>query len=281
MDIIVSEWERVLEGLITIGFDLAIIIAIFMIAKFVVNIISKITGATMKKAEKLEDKTKTQKIKTSMTVTHSANRYFIYLIAIILCLKVLGLGDQVSSAMVAAGIGGLVISLGAQSIVKDMIAGLFLLFERQFYVGDYIKINDYEGTVKSIALRVTYLDCAGKKVIIPNGSIEDVVNYSRCNNLAVVSIPISYENDIRKVIDIIQNVVDKYYEDNKNILTENRPVVSGVDSLDYNVATVSVRIETKPLKFWDVQKQLQLLIIEELKKKKIKLPYKQLVIKDY
>lgn len=281
MDIIVSEWERVLEGLITIGFDLAIIIAIFMIAKFVVNIISKITGATMKKAEKLEDKTKTQKIKTSMTVTHSANRYFIYLIAIILCLKVLGLGDQVSSAMVAAGIGGLVISLGAQSIVKDMIAGLFLLFERQFYVGDYIKINDYEGTVKSIALRVTYLDCAGKKVIIPNGSIEDVVNYSRCNNLAVVGIPISYENDIRKVIDIIQNVVDKYYEDNKDILTENRPVVSGVDSLDYNVATVSVRIETKPLKFWDVQKQLQLLIVEELKKKKIKLPYKQLVIKDY
>ncbi|MBQ0036047.1 MAG: mechanosensitive ion channel family protein [Firmicutes bacterium] len=281
MDIIVSEWERVLEGLITIGFDLAIIIAIFMIAKFVVNIISKITGATMKKAEKLEDKTKTQKIKTSMTVTHSANRYFIYLIAIILCLKVLGLGDQVSSAMVAAGIGGLVISLGAQSIVKDMIAGLFLLFERQFYVGDYIKINDYEGTVKSIALRVTYLDCAGKKVIIPNGSIEDVVNYSRCNNLAVVGIPISYENDIRKVIDIIQNVVDKYYDDNKDILTENRPVVSGVDSLDYNVATVSVRIETKPLKFWDVQKQLQLLIVEELKKKKIKLPYKQLVIKDY
>lgn len=281
MDIIVSEWERVLEGLITIGFDLAIIIAIFMIAKFVVNIISKITGATMKKAEKLEDKTKTQKIKTSMTVTHSANRYFIYLIAIILCLKVLGLGDQVSSAMVAAGIGGLVISLGAQSIVKDMIAGLFLLFERQFYVGDYIKINDYEGTVKSIALRVTYLDCAGKKVIIPNGSIEDVVNYSRCNNLAVVSIPISYENDIRKVIDIIQNVVDKYYEENKDTLTENRPVVSGVDSLDYNVATVSVRIETKPLKFWDVQKQLQLLIVEELKKKKIKLPYKQLVIKDY
>lgn len=281
MDIIVSEWERIIDGLITIGFDLAIIIAIFVIAKFVVNIISRITGATMKKAEKLEDKTKTQKIKTSMTVTHSANRYFIYLIAIILCLKVLGLGDQVSSAMVAAGIGGLVISLGAQSIVKDMIAGLFLLFERQFYVGDYIKINEYEGTVKSIALRVTYLDCAGKKVIIPNGSIEDVVNYSRCNNLAVVSIPISYENDIRKVIDIIQNVVDKYCEDNKDILTENRPVVSGVDSLDYNVATVTVRIETKPLKFWDVQKQLQLLIIEEFKKKKIKMPYKQLVVKDY
>ncbi|MDO4940414.1 MAG: mechanosensitive ion channel family protein [Erysipelotrichaceae bacterium] len=281
MEIISSEWSRILDALITIGFELAIIIAIFVIAKLVVNAISKITGATMKKAEKLDDKTKTQKIKTSMTVTHSANRYLIYLIAIILSLKVLGLGDQVSSAMVAAGIGGLVISLGAQSIVKDMIAGLFLLFERQFYVGDYVKIGDYEGVVKSIALRVTYLDCAGKKVIIPNGSIEDVVNYSRCNNLAVIEIPISYENDIRKVIDIIQKVVDKYYEDNQDILTENKPVINGIDSLDYNVATVSVRIETKPLKFWDVQKQLQLLIAEELKKKKIVLPYKQLVIKDY
>lgn len=269
---------QIVDRIKDIGVDILIIVAIFILAKIVVNIISKITGETMKKADDLGDKNKSQQIKTSMTITHSANRYIVYIVAIVLCLKILGLGEQVSGALVAAGIGGLVISFGAQSIVKDMFGGLFLMFEKQFLVGDYVKIANYEGTVVSIALRNTYLDCAGKRVIIPNGEIRDVVNYSKTNNLAIITIPTPYEADTRKVMKIIQNVVDKYYETHPELLTENKAVVPGIDVLNSSSVDITIRVETKPLKHWEVQRDLKLLIKEEFTKKKIDIPYNKLVV---
>lgn len=269
----------ILDRLKEIGIDIVIIAAIFIIAKIVVNIISKITGETMRKADDLNDKEKSQQIKTSMTITHSANRYIVYMVAIVLCLRILGLGEQVSGALVAAGIGGLVISFGAQSIVKDMFGGLFLMFEKQFLVGDYVKIANYEGTVVSIALRNTYLDCAGKRVIIPNGEIRDVVNYSKTNNLAIITIPTPYESDTRKVIDIIQGVVDKYYKTHSDLLTENKAIVPGIDNIDNGTVNITFRVETKPLKHWEVKRDLLLLIKEEFNKKKIKMPISQIQVK--
>ena len=269
---------QIVDRIKDIGVDILIIVAIFILAKIVVNIISKITGETMKKADDLGDKNKSQQIKTSMTITHSANRYVVYMVAIVLCLKILGLGEQVSGALVAAGIGGLVISFGAQSIVKDMFGGLFLMFEKQFLVGDYVKIANYEGIVVSIALRNTYLDCAGKRVIIPNGEIRDVVNYSKTNNLAIITIPTPYEADTRKVMKIIQNVVDKYYETHPELLTENKAVVPGIDVLNSSSVDITIRVETKPLKHWEVQRDLKLLIKEEFTKKKIDIPYNKLVV---
>lgn len=278
MNKLLQLWDKVLPKLIDLGLDLLVIVFIFLLAKLFVNIFSKITRRSMIKANDIDDKEKSQQIKTSLTLTHSANRYIIYALAVILCLRVLGLGEQVSSALVAAGIGGLVISFGAQSIVKDMLAGLFLMFEKQFFVGDYVKIAGYEGKVTSIALRVTYLDCAGKKVIIPNGEIKDVVNYSKTNNFAVISIPTPYECDTRKVIKVIQGVIDKYYETHQDILTDNKAVVAGIDTLDSSSVNITVRVETKPLKHWEVQRDLKLLIKEEFEKKKIDIPYSQLVV---
>ena len=270
-----------LDALKDIGIDALLMAIIFLVAKLIINIVSKITGNTMKKADVMDDKVKSKKIKTSMTVTHSLNRYLIYIFAIFLCLRVIGLGDKVSNAIVAAGIGGLIISFGAQSIVKDMLSGLFLLFERQFFVGDYVKINDYEGTVLSIALRVTYLDCGGKKVIIPNGDIRDVVNYSHTNSIAIITIPTPYEKDTRKVMNIIQGVIDKYYEDHSELLTENKAKVPGIDSFDNNGVNITIRVETKTLKHWEVKRDLMLLIKEEFKKNKIEIPHSQTIqIKD-
>ena len=152
------------------------------------------------------------------------------------------------------------------------------MFEKQFLVGDYVKIANYEGTVVSIALRNTYLDCAGKRVIIPNGEIRDVVNYSKTNNLAIITIPTPYEADTRKVMKIIQNVVDKYYETHPELLTENKAVVPGIDVLNSSSVDITIRVETKPLKHWEVQRDLKLLIKEEFTKKKIDIPYNKLVV---
>lgn len=278
METISKIGQRILDVIVDLGVDILIIVGILLIAQICVSIFSKITKSAMDNAEKLTDEKKAKKIKTSMTVTHSANRYIVYAIALFLIIKEIGLGEDVSTTAILAGAGGLIISLGAQSIVKDMVAGLFLMFEKQYYVGEFVKINNYEGTVTSIAIRVTYLDCAGKRVIIPNGEIKDVVNYSRTNNYAVITIPTSYEADTRKVIGVMQDVVDKYYDEHRDILTDNKPVVSGISSLEDSSVNITFRVETKPLKHWEVQRDLLLLIKEEFARKKIEIPYNQLVI---
>ena len=275
MEIIKEYWPGLLDILIKTGFDLVIILTIVIVARFALNLFSRITGKTFKRADKFKDKDKSQKVKTSMTITHSANRYIVYFVVIILCLRVIGLGEEISGMLVAAEVGGLVLSLGAQSMVKDILAGMFLMFERQFYVGDYIRIGEFEGTVTSIALRVTYLECSGKRVIIPNGEIRNVINYTRTNSMAVITIPTPYEADTRKLITILQKVVDKYYETHSDLLTENKAVVPGIDTLSKESVDITIRVETKPLKHWQVQRDLLLLIKEELNKRKIAIPYNQ------
>lgn len=275
MKMIKEYWPGLKDVLIKTTFDFLIIVLIIVIAKLGLNVFSRITGKTFSRADKFKDKEKSQKIKTSMTITHSANRYVVYFVVIVLCLRVLGLGEEVSGLLIAAEVGGLVLSLGAQSMVKDILAGMFLMFERQYYVGDYVKIGEFEGTIISIALRVTYLDCSGKKVIIPNGEIRNVVNYTRTNSIAVVTIPTPYEADTRKIITILQKVVDKYYETHEDILTENKAVVPGISELSQGSVNITIRVETKPLKHWEVQRDLLLLIKEELAKKKIAIPYNQ------
>ena len=269
--------QGLLERLISIGKDLIVIAIIFLGAKLALNIFTRFTSKAMENADTYEDKEKGQHFKTQMTLTHSAYRYGIYALAIILCLKQVGLGEEVSGALVAAGVGGLIISLGSQSIVKDMIAGMFLLFERQFFVGDYIKIGEYEGTVISIALRVLYLDCAGKRVIIPNGEIKDVINYSRGTSLATINIPISYEADTDKAIKTVQEILDNYYEEHKDIIID-KPSVSGISDFTDDYLKLQVLIKTKALKHYEVEKQLRLLIKEAFDKKKIKLGRQKIVI---
>ena len=271
--------KEILFGLAETAVDIVIIIVIMLLAKGVVNLVSMITSKQMDKADNLEDEHRSKEIKTSMTVTHSANRYFVYLIAIILSLNVLGLGKELSGAIVAAGIGGLVLSLGAQSIVKDMLAGIFLLFEKQYFVGDYVKIGDYEGTVLSIALRVTYLDSFGKKVIIPNGEIRDLVNYNRTNGLAIVKVPTPYDGDTRKIMKIIDGTVEKFYTNQRRLLTKEKPKPCEVLDFDEMGVTILVKLETKPLQQWNVERQLRLEIKEELNKKGIRMPYNRLAVK--
>ena len=257
--------------------NLIVIVIIFILAKLLMNLVSSFTSKAMKKADKVSDHVRAQELRTSMTVFHSAARYVVYLIAIILCLAQVGMSDQISSAVVAAGVGGLIISFGAQSIIKDMLAGLFILFERQFYVGDYVKIGEYEGTVTSIAVRVTYLSSRGKRIIIPNGSISDVVNYSRNNIITFLSVPTPYDADTRRVMDVLQKICHEYYESNKEILV-SEPQVMGIGSFGDSSVNLTIRIETLPMQHWKAEREMKLAIKEGFEKEKIEIPFAQIVV---
>lgn len=171
-----------------------------------------------------------------------------------------------------AGIGGTAIGFGAKDLITDLINGIFILFEDQFAVGDYVTLGNYSGIVQSIGIRTTTLkDFSGDVHLIPNGGITTVTNHSRGNMRVMLDIDIAYEEDIDNAIDVINKVCEDFSKDNKDIV--EAPKVIGVQALkDYSV-TIRVSGSAKSMTQWSVERNLRKLIKETLDKKNIEIPY--------
>src|SRR5690606_35032709 len=155
-------------------------------------------------------------------------KYVLYFIGTVIILDMFNINT--SSILATAGIGGLAIGFGAQSLVKDVITGFFILFEDQFSVGDYVKIDSYEGIVEELGVRVTKLrDFSGELHIIPNGNINTVTNKARGAMRALVKVSIAYEEDIDRAIKILDGVCNRLKQSNKSI--EEGPTILGVSDL--------------------------------------------------
>ena len=110
------------------------------------------------------------------------------------------LNIQIAGLLAGAGIAGLAIGFGAQSLVKDVITGFFIILEDQFGVGDYVRLNTAEGTVVEIGLRTTKIKgTTGEQFIIPNGQITDVINFSINNSKAIIDMQVGIEADVEKI----------------------------------------------------------------------------------
>ena len=171
-----------------------------------------------------------------------------------------------------ASVGGFAVGFGAQSLVKDIINGFFVLFEDQYGVGDHITIDKYTGIVESIGIRTTVIrDFTGDIHLIPNGSIVQVTNHSRGNMRFIVDIDISYEEDIDNAIEVIKNVCENFEEENEDITD---PIeVLGVNSLNASSVTIRVVGRSKPLAQWKMERELRKVIKLELDRKGIEIPY--------
>ena len=143
--------------------------------------------------------------KTLLKLLENALSYIVYFSAI---LAILAEFMNISGLLASAGVLGLAVGFGAQSLVKDIISGFFIIFEDQFSVGDYVQIGTAVGTVEEIGLRTTKVSAYGGEIyIIPNGNITEVVNYSINNSLAIMDIRIAYETDIQKAESLIEDFI--------------------------------------------------------------------------
>jgi small-conductance mechanosensitive channel len=146
-----------------------------------------------------EDRPVDQKAQTLLPLLHSVSQYFLYFGSGVAMLHVLGL--DTTPLMAGAGILGLGVGMGAQSLVTDVVSGFFILFENQFLVGDYVNINDAAGTVEEVSIRVTKIrDGQGKLHIIPNGQIKAVISYSKGYVNAVVDVKLPAGGDLEGLI---------------------------------------------------------------------------------
>ncbi len=203
----------------------------------------------------------------------------IYLIAFMLILSELKI--NIAPILGAAGIVGVAIGFGAQSLVKDYVGGLFILIEDQIRQGDSIKIEGYEGTVEEITLRYVRLrDYDGFVHFIPNGQIRIVTNMGRDFSYATFDIALGYEVNLDKAIKLMQEASEKL----RKSLTYRAKVlsdieISGVDRLNESNLVIKARIKTQAMEHSNIKREYLRLMKLAFQKAKIKPPYSQVVVR--
>ncbi|KAI3347209.1 mechanosensitive ion channel family protein [Clostridium botulinum] len=209
-----------------------------------------------------------QRAKTLGEVMKSVLKYSVYFIGVASIISTLFNG----LSFTFASMGGLAVGFGAQSLIKDLINGFFILFEDQFGVGDHITVGTFSGLVESIGIRTTIIkDFTGDIHSIPNGSIIEVTNHSRGNIRFIVDVDIAYEENIDNAISIIKEVCSDFEQNNEDI---REPMeVLGVNALNASSVTIRVIGKSKPLKQWEMERELRKLIKLRLDKEGIEIPY--------
>ncbi|MBO9523271.1 MAG: mechanosensitive ion channel family protein [Nocardioidaceae bacterium] len=169
------------------------------------------------------------------------------------------LGANIAPLIASAGIIGVALGFGAQSLVKDFLSGVFMIFEDQYGVGDTVTFGDVSGTIEAVGLRVTRLrDVDGTVWYLRNGEILKVGNQSQNWSRTVLDIAVGYTEDITRVRRLLKEVAHELWEDpefHDKIIEE--PEVWGVQSLSADSVVVRVTLKTMPQKQWMVAREMR------------------------
>lgn len=255
------------------------ITAIIAIALFLINLIRRAIILFGKEiAKKSSDQDAVTRANTLGRVFRYIASVTIYLIAFMLILSELKI--NIAPILGAAGVVGVAIGFGAQSLVKDYFGGLFILIEDQIRQGDSIKIEGYEGTVEEITLRYVRLrDYDGFVHFVPNGQIRIVTNMGRDFSYATFDIALGYEVNLDKVIKLMQEASLKLRKSltyKTKILSDIE--ISGLDRLNESNIVIKARIKTQPMEHTNVKREYLRLIKQAFQKAKIKAPYAQMIV---
>jgi len=213
--------------------------------------------------------------KTIAKVTMSVTKYIIVIITLLVVLSIWGL--NVGPALTGLGIAGLVIGLGAQKFINDLISGFFIIFEHHFDVGDWVEVQGFMGEVIDIGLKTTKVkDFKGEIKIFNNGSIDPVSNFSVSDSLAIADFSIAYKEDIKKTIDVLTKELPKTKELIPELLEE--PRVLGVQSLADSGVNLRIVALVESMTQWGVQRKLRQFIKEVLDREGIEIPFPQLTL---
>ncbi len=195
----------------------------------------------------------------------------IYTVATILTLKALGL--PLTSLVAPATVIGVALGFGAQQLVGDMLAGFFLFAERQFGIGDLIRLGTpgqttgISGTVEELTLRVTKLRSQqGELIVVPNSALRQVTNLSRDWSRVVLDLPVSVEEDLGSVIETIGEVAASMASEPLwHDLIVGDPVVAGVETIEVGYVQLRILVRTLPGRQFEVGRELRLRMVTKLR----------------
>ncbi|WP_407702002.1 mechanosensitive ion channel family protein [Viridibacillus soli] len=266
------------EMWIDIGIATVKIIAITILSMIIVRVakmaIRKAFEIRMKAPSPLQPASE-RRHRTILRLLQSIISYVVYFSAILAVLSAMNI--EVAGLLAGAGIVGLAVGFGAQSLVKDVITGFFIIFEDQFGVGDYIKITSIEGTVLEIGLRTTKIKgAAGEINIVPNGLITEVINYSINNSIAVIDVSVAYNSDIAKAERLIEAYLKVLSEKREEITMP--PTLLGVQNVVGAEVTLRISVETLPMQQFAISRMIRRDVKEIFDQNGIEIPYPKMMV---
>ncbi len=259
----------------SIGTKVLKIIGVLVGAKLLINFGRLAVKRVFERHRFKDHPTASRRAETLEALLDNLLTYVVFFLAGVTLLQIFNVNT--GAILASAGILGLAVGFGAQSLVKDVISGFFIVFEDQFGVGDYVIIDGIEGTVEEIGLRTCKIRrYKGQLEVLPNGSISRVTNYNRGNILAVVIIRIAYGEDIDRAVAVLQEESEAAYRDMESVLEP--PRVEGVIELaDFSV-NIRVSAPALPANHWSVERELRRRFKYALDRAGIEIPYRRRVL---
>jgi small conductance mechanosensitive channel len=263
--------ERGLDWLLTSGLRVVFIVGAVLVAlwlfRAVIRRVQMILAGVAPTPEQA---------KRAATLTHILRDVVVVAVTVIGAMLVLAeIGIDLKPILAAAGIGGLAIGFGAQSVVKDVISGFFLLLENQVRVGDVVNIGGTGGLVEAISLRTMVLrDLAGNVHIIPHGSVDRVTNMTKDYSRYVFDVGVAYREDPDEVMKVLRDVGEELRADPEFAADILEPLeILGVDSLADSAVIIKCRIMTRPIQQWRVGREMNRRIKKAFDAHGIEIPF--------
>jgi len=256
------------------------IVAIVIISFIIIRIFRMIIGRSKTKYESKREGT-AEAIKRAETLSgllETTLRVAVLIAAFLMVLKEVGI--DIGPLLAGAGIVGLAVGFGAQSLVKDVISGFFMLLENQMNVGDVVEIAGKAGLVESMNLRITVIrDFEGKVHIVPNGEIAVVTNFTKEYSRALIEIGVAYKEDVDRVIEVLKEVGEDIRQDEVFGAKILEPMeVIGLDSFGSSSINIKVRFKTRPIEQWNTAREYRKRVKRRFDQEGIEIPFPHITL---
>jgi small conductance mechanosensitive channel len=261
-----------LDGLTSYLLSGAVIIAVVALGLAVIQFLSQRALRIVHSMEHLPEERRQQMVTLAQILRWGAD---VLIVGSALLMLLSTFGVDITPLLASVGVAGLAVSLGAQTLIKDLIGGFLILAENQYAVGDTIQVGDVWGQVERFTLRVTYVRAMdGYLYVVPNGEVRIVANQTKEWSRALVDVGVAYEEDLDRALRVLTETADAFAQDpavGPKLLEP--PQILGPFSLGDWAITVRVMVKTQPGKQWEVARELRKQILAACEREGITLPY--------
>jgi small conductance mechanosensitive channel len=261
-------WRPFLGGAVRIA-------AILGVAILLLRAVKRLKSRWISSVEDLETSDPhRQHTETIGSLIDSAAQYIVWPVAAIMALSELGV--DVGALLATAGVAGIAIGVGAQTLVKDVINGIFLLFDDLIHVGDIVTVGGTTGTVEEIGVRLIKIRTFdGELVMVPAGEIRTFGNKSMHWARVIVPVGLSYEQDVDAILPIMEQVAQSWVDENRSIVLEEAPQVQGLLDFGDSAVTARVVVQVEPGEQWAAERDLRQRLKRAFDEQGVSIPYPQ------
>ena len=246
-------------------------ILVICISILIKNVVHRFFHITKKRLTTKEEK----RTITVVSLITNIIKYIIILIDVIIILGIYGI--PTTSIIASLGAVGVVLGLALQDTLKDFVSGFFMITENQYRMGDWVDIGNFQGEVINIGLKTTQIRAyTGEVKIISNRTITEVINYNLANSLAIVDVPIPYEEDYEKAEDVLKKLCDHLTNTLEKI--KGNVTLLGINEYGNQGLIYRITVDTIPTEHYGVQREIRKQVKKVLDENNIKMGYPQVVV---